>query len=334
MARKTRKNKNYLGTPTTSNAAVPSSFKKGKGWLLILGLFVIAMAVEVGSVLKNQTTAKSFFVKTILAFGGEDQPCKAFSAWDVALSGDKWIALSDQGNKRILIFDRQGKFIKAITDKEAGLPKFNEISKMTSDSKGNIYVADAWNGRIRGFDLRGRQIAMVIVMGSYGPRGVAWDNGDFLVADSGTHRVVKVAADGAILNAWGQRGKGNGMFDGPNAVALDAQGNIYVSDAGNNRVVCMDAQGKFIRNFDVGAQPYNVAVDSKGLVYITSMDGGFVKVFKTDGKYLGNLVDTDHKDQPFQPLAGLKITPEGDLVGSRAGQVVILHPTGEIGAAK
>jgi len=332
MKKSVKKNQRPAASPA---ARVPgkNSPKKGKWGFWVVGAVVIALVVEVLSVLKTPASEKIYYVQKVMAFNGDSQPCKAFGAWDLALSGDKWIAVSDQGQKRILIFDTQGKFVRFIKDKEAGPPPFNEISGMTSDPKGNIYVMDTWNGRIRGFDMDGQSLTKMGVNNCYGPRGVVWDNGDFLVADTGNHRLVKIGGDGKVLGAWGRRGNGKVMFDGPVAVAIDAKGNIYVADQGNNRVECLDAQGNFLRNFEVGASPNNVAVDPKGIVYITSSSGGFVKAFTTEGKYLGKLTEAAPTNPPLSSFGGLKVNSQGDIVGSHNGTIWILRPGGTPGKA-
>ena len=38
------------------------------------------------------------------------------------------------------------------------------------------------------------------------------------------------------LTQWGTPGSGNGQFNGPEGVAVDAGGNVYVADTGNDRI--------------------------------------------------------------------------------------------------
>lgn len=44
------------------------------------------------------------------------------------------------------------------------------------------------------------------------------------------------SADGEFLFKFGSHGEGNGQFNAPTGVAVDANGNIIVADWGNSRI--------------------------------------------------------------------------------------------------
>src|SRR5262249_12687294 len=79
--------------------------------------------------------------------------------------------------------------------------------------------------------------------------GVAWDkDGNIYVADgaatgAGNARVAKFDKDGHFIKSWGQRGSEVGQFNSLRGIALDAQGNVYVADAGNKRIQVFDGDG-------------------------------------------------------------------------------------------
>jgi DNA-binding beta-propeller fold protein YncE len=56
------------------------------------------------------------------------------------------------------------------------------------------------------------------------------------VADSGNHRLQKLSPTGQPLAQWGRYGSAVGEFSYPYAVALDAQGSLYVLEQDNNRL--------------------------------------------------------------------------------------------------
>lgn len=137
------------------------------------------------------------------------------------------------------------------------------------------------------------------------PTDVAWDRaGNIYVADGiGTNnRVAKFDKDGRFIKHWGSTGSGPGQFNGVKAIAVDAQGNVYVADAGNKRVQVFDADGTFKSEFGNvgtplamcmtrGATQYlyvSHAGDEDGMedaaIYKVQLDGKVIGTFGTAGK--------------------------------------------------
>ena len=179
------------------------------------------------------------------------------------------------------------------------------------DGQGNVYIADVGNSRVRKV-TPGGIISTVAGTGTAGfsgdggqatsaqlkiPIAVAVDGqGNVYIADIGNQRIRKVTTDGIIstLAGTGTAGfSGDGgqatsaQLNGPEGVAVDAQGNVYISDASNFRVRKVTAGG-IISTFagtgtagfsgDGGqatsaqiSAPLFLAVDSAGNVYIPDL---------------------------------------------------------------
>ena len=74
---------------------------------------------------------------------------------------------------------------------------------------------------------------------------------------------------------WGSNGTGSGEFRGPESVAVDGSGNVYVSDRTNNVVQKFDSDGSFLvswGSFGSGDgyfhEPKGIAADDSGDVYV------------------------------------------------------------------
>jgi sugar lactone lactonase YvrE len=131
------------------------------------------------------------------------------------------------------------------------------------DNAGHLFIADAGAGdeRIREVTLATGTIATVAGCGGNGgfggdlgpatdarlndPTGVAVDAaGNLYIADSGNERIRAVYTDGVINTIAGCGGSGGfggdtfpatgAQFNHPNGLAVDASGNIYVADTGND----------------------------------------------------------------------------------------------------
>jgi hypothetical protein len=111
------------------------------------------------------------------------------------------------------------------------------------DSSSNLYVADTGNNVVRKISPTG---AMSTLTGIYSrPQGVALDSaGNILVADTGNHRIMRVDASGSTVTTLagsGTIGSADGpgtaaSFNAPQGLTVDAAGNVYVADTGNNKI--------------------------------------------------------------------------------------------------
>ena len=187
------------------------------------------------------------------------------------------------------------------------------------DGAGNLYVADTWNHLVRRVDAAG---TITTVAGSgtgtgrerynnqrgYSgdgglavearlnyPAGLAVDgSGNLYITDAGNQRVRRVDATGIITTVAGN-GARNYSGDGgpaveaslnfPVGLAVDGWGNLYIADAGNDRIRRVDRRGVITTIAGVGHgrlsrkdgpaimavldNPKGVAVDGSGNLYIT-----------------------------------------------------------------
>ena len=131
------------------------------------------------------------------------------------------------------------------------------------------------------------------------PQGVAIDQmtGEVYVVDEANNRVEIFSGAGAFISAFGAAGSGSGQFKEPSQVAVDNSGalpgNVYVLDAGNERVEVFNAKGEYqaqITSADLAAtkpgQPVGslqgVAVDALGNLWIYDSNANMYRFPKGD----------------------------------------------------
>jgi sugar lactone lactonase YvrE len=145
--------------------------------------------------------------------------------------------------------------------------EMNSPTGLALDSAGNLYIADSLNCRIRKV-TSGGNISTIVGNGtlSYSgdgglasqaqlnaPQGVAADAaGNLYVADTLNNVVRKVSPNGTIANFAGNGGVGSSgdgsaatsaQLHGPQGLAVDASGNVFIADTLNAKVRKVSASG-------------------------------------------------------------------------------------------
>ncbi|QNH63680.1 NHL repeat-containing protein [Hymenobacter sediminicola] len=183
--------------------------------------------------------------------------------------------------------------------------EFNNPEGLAVDAQNNVYVADFLNHRIRKISPAG----VVTTLAGSGPTGT--QNGGY--------------ADGLATTA---------RFSSPAAVAVDAQGTVYVADFGNARIrkistagVVSTLAGSGVRGgadgpaavaqFDL---PTGLAVDAQGTVYVA--DGGNYRIRKITtsgvvstlaGSGVAGYADGTGAAAQFQYVTGLALDGQGNV---------------------
>lgn len=140
----------------------------------------------------------------------------------------------------------------------------------TIDQKGNIYIADSENNRIRKVDAQSKVITTIAGTGEDDfagdggpatqaalsfPTGIAIDkSNNIFIVDAGNNRIRKINSSGVISTVAGNGDNGFAGDGGPaiNAsvdfgfsfgnIAFDQQSNLYIADSFNDRVRVINAQ--------------------------------------------------------------------------------------------
>lgn len=219
--------------------------------------------------------------------------------WPTAVTVDAEdnIYATDSGSGLVLVYDPQGKFLRAFGDRE-GEGVLDQPDGIAIDPEtGHLYVSDSPRHLIFIFDHDGNTLARFGTAGKqpakFGRRGV---NGTTDLRLS-QHKLILADGNSCALKFFDLQGrlqKEVGIFGGacglePRRVGLDvdAAGNIYISDGALGTIRIYDKDGKFLSAFGSSGRrrgellsPSCVRIGLKGLIYVADSGNRRVQIFE------------------------------------------------------
>jgi sugar lactone lactonase YvrE len=226
-------------------------------------------------------------------YSGDGGPAtKAAMNIPAGLAFDKQgnLYIADRANHRVRKVDTKGIITTVAGNGTVGFSgdggpatqaSLNLPSGLAVDNKGNLYISDRSNNRVRVVNSKGiiNTVAGNGKDGYHGdnmpalkatldkPFGLAIDKDNNLyIADRGNNRIRKVDSSGLISTVAGDGGfyfiGDNGpayraSIAGPTGVAVDDKGNVYIADRSNNRIRMVDSLGMIRTVMGTGQRDYN-----------------------------------------------------------------------------
>jgi sugar lactone lactonase YvrE len=246
-------------------------------------------------------------------------PFQLLGPYGIAIDSKGLVYVADQKVGAIFIFNTETRDTQLIRNGYEA--HFVLINGLAIDDSDRIFVSDGKMHRVLIFNTK-HEVENQITEGLVDPVGLAIDNENrFLyVVDTQQDQVIVYDADSLkLLRRIGTGGKNHylttpGDFGGPSNVALDKDGNVYVTDTMNNRVEIFDAEGKFISLFGKHgdgpgyfARPKGIAVDCDGHIWVADEYQDRVQVFNRDGQLLTYLGGHGNYPGQFAALVGIAI---------------------------
>jgi sugar lactone lactonase YvrE len=246
------------------------------------------------------------------------------------------------------------------------------------DGAGNMFVADTYDHRVRKIDPTGlvstyagtgwettnvhSGIATEVNIGH--PNGLAVDSsGNLYMADNWKCRIDRISPDGMLDSiAGGNCGYGgdggpatSALVQGPQGLAMDQAGNLYIADNGNNRIRKITPDGIITTYAGTGTagsgadgiaatksalnDPMGLAVDAAGNLYIADYGSsrvrmvdptGIITTVAGNGKSGTPTAGKPATSQPVTEPTGVAVDSAGSLYITQWGsyRVLKVDPSG------
>ena len=251
----------------------------------------------------------------------KELPFQLIRPYGVAVDSKGQVYAGDPGVSAIFIFNPETKAVEMIGNGKQA--RFGSISGLAIDDNDRLYVTDTKMHRVDVF-APGTHALETVFGGDvlYDPSSIAidYENRFLYVVDTQSDVVDVFDADSfKFLRKLGTPGKKHtltapGTFALPEGVAVDGEGNVYVTDTFNDRVEIFDADGHFISTFGKNGdgpghfeRPKGIAIDCDGHIWVADAAQDRVKVFDKEGRLL--IYFGEHGEYPgrFMGVYGITI---------------------------
>lgn len=205
------------------------------------------------------------------------------------VASDRYVYVSDSALKRVVVFDRRGRFVRTIGDGQLTRPTGLALDERAA----RLFVADTTAHRIVVFDEDGRVQYQFGVRGrgdgqfNYPTHLGLGPDGSLYVVDALNYRVQRFGPDGRFISAFGRQGDGSGNFASLKGIAVDRRARLYIVDALFDAVQIFDTSGQLLLGFaERGAGPgelwlpAGVCVDGRDRIYVADSYNQRVQVYE------------------------------------------------------
>lgn len=246
-------------------------------------------------------------------------PYQLIAPYGLAVDSEGLVYAADQRVGAIFIINFETGVTRLI--KNGREAHFKLLNGLAIDDDNRLFASDGDLGHVLVFNRQHQQV-QIIRDGMVRPVGLTIDTENRLlyVVDSDLDQVLVYDADSyKLLRKIGTTGHNHelttpGDFANPTNVAVDKEGNVYVTDTLNDRVEIFDADGEFVSTFGkncdgVGCfqRPKGIAIDSDGHIWVADAMQARVQVFNRDGRLLAYVGQYGRFPGQFSALAGIAI---------------------------
>ncbi|HUI70812.1 MAG TPA: NHL repeat-containing protein, partial [Spirochaetia bacterium] len=261
--------------------------------------------------------AQRWLGRTLWKSGYEQEALRTWDQLVASGTGDQlmrnWISVTELRRGLGRELDNKAKWVVSaeLDGNLRGGYAFKRPTSVRSRPDGSFWVVAFGSNEVLRFDPDFKLLSVVRggLAGLDHPYDVAEaDDGTLYISEYGANRIAKCTPAGEKIATFGQTGRTDGMLVGPQYLALDGKGYLWVTDWGNSRVVRYDLDGRFVQSISGINGPTGIAVNDDRL-YVSERATKRILVYDLSGNPLGTL-----GDDVLSGPEGISFTPDGMLM--------------------
>ncbi|QHT66761.1 6-bladed beta-propeller [Rhodocytophaga rosea] len=250
------------------------------------------------------------------------------------------IYVADTVKKCIQKFNTNGQFLLKFGSKGTANGQFTTIKDMAMDTQGNIYIPDHSNNRVQKFTTNGQFLSTILINDI-----ISTDNSIAVDGEGNLYMPVtndqdempsirKYSSSGQYLFEYCKYGLEEGQIEALGGIAVDAQGNVYISDFFSNTVYKRSSDGQIIWQIDPLANgqftyPTKIAVSEQGNVYVLDARNNRVQILSPTGQFLFKFGSKGIGDNQIWFPTDVDVDEEGSIYVLDRGYVKKFNAQGE-----
>ena len=247
--------------------------------------------------------------------------------WGVAVNERDEIAVSDVGNHKIHLFQRDGTHIKSFGEHGAQHGEFDCPCGIVFHGANIVVAEQSLNSRVQELSREGGYLHHFGGKGSldhqlHFPAGLSIDsNGNIIVADMGNKLIKIFSAAGQFLNKLSTEGSSTKPYH-----CIQHDNYLIVSDNGDHFVKLFDRKGNFLYKFgkkgnaDGGFDPPScLSMNKAGHLMVCDCDNHRIQVFDLSGKFVATFGTKGRGMGEFNLPVSAAVLSDGKIVVSDFG---------------
>ena len=143
-------------------------------------------------------------------------------------------------------------------------------------------------------------------------------NGDIFVVQGhtpgtkGDPRVLKFDKSGNFIKSWGGKGTEPGKFEVAHGIAMDAKGQLWVTDRENQRIQIFDQDGVYVKEVKFAGLPCSLEIGPQYIYMVNGFAGQLLRL-DLNGNVLAAVGKPGKGLGEFGEAHAISVSPKGDI---------------------